>query len=42
MAILYVGWHSASKGLTEEEVQAYIKHFSPYVEWRGVAVKQEF
>ena len=42
MAILYVGWHSAGKGLTEEEAQASIKHFSPYVEWRGTAVKCEF
>ena len=36
-AILYVGWHSAGKGLTEEEAQACIEHFSPYVKWRGVA-----
>ena len=41
-AILYVGWHSAGEGLTEEEAQACIKHFSPYVEWRGMAVKWEF
>ena len=41
-AILYVGWHSAGKGLTEEEAQACIKHFGPYVEWRGVAVNWEF
>ena len=41
-AILYVGRHSAGKGLTEEEAQACIEHFSPYVEWRGVAVKWEF
>ena len=42
MAILYVGWHSAGEGLTEEEAQACIKHFSPYVEWRGMAVEWEF
>ena len=42
MAILYVGWHSAGEGLTEEEAQACIKHFSSYVEWRGEAVKWEF
>ena len=41
-AILYVGWNSAGEGLTEEEAQACIEHFSPYVEWRGVAVKWEF
>ena len=41
MAILYVGWCSAGEGLTEE-AQACIKHFSPYVEWRGVAVEWEF
>ena len=42
MAILYVGWHSAGESLTEEEAQACIKHFSPYIEWRGMAVEQEF
>ena len=42
MAILYVGWHSAGEGLTEEEAQACIKHFSPHVEWRGMAVEWEF
>ena len=42
MAILYVGWHSAGEGLTEEEAQACIDHFSPYVEWRGTAVEWEF
>ena len=31
MAILYVGQHSAGEGLIEEEAQACIKHFSPYV-----------
>ena len=42
MAILYVGWHSASEGLMEEEAQDCIEHFSPYVEWRGMVIKQEF
>ena len=42
MAILYVGWHSLGEGLTEEEAQACIKHFSPYVKWRGAAVEWEF
>ena len=34
-AILYIGWHSASEGLTEEEPQACVNHFSPYIKWRG-------
>ena len=42
MVILFVGWHSAGEGLTEEEAQACIKHFSPYVKWRGMAVKCGF
>ena len=42
VAILYVGWHSAGEGLTEEEAQACVTHFSPYVKWRGVAVKWDF
>ena len=41
-AILYVGQWSAGKGLTKEEAQACIDHFSPYIKWRDVAVKQEF
>ena len=41
-ATLYLGWHSAGEGLTGKEAQACIKHFSPYVEWRGMAVEQEF
>ena len=41
-AILYIGQRSASKGLTEEEAQACIDHFSPYIKWRDVAVKHEF
>ena len=32
----------ASEGLTEEEAQTCIDHFSPYIEWRDVAVKCEF
>ena len=42
MAILYVGWCSAGEGLTKEEAQACIRHFSPYVKWMGVAVEWEF
>ena len=42
MAILYVGQRSAGEGLTEEEAQACVEHFSPYVKWRGAAVEQEF
>ena len=38
-AILYVGQWSAGEGLTEEEAQACIDHFSPYIEWRDMAVK---
>ena len=41
-AILFVGLQSASEGLTEEEAQACIDHFSPYIEWRDVAVECEF
>ena len=41
-AILYVGRRSAGEGLTKEEAQAFIGHSSPYIEWRDVAVKQEF
>ena len=39
---VYVGQQLASEGLTEEEAQACIDHFSPYIEWRDVAVKHEF
>ena len=38
-AILYVGRRSAGKGLTEEEAQASINHFSPYIKWRDMAVE---
>ena len=41
-AILYVGQQSASEGLTQEEAQACIGHFSPYIKWRDVAVECEF
>ena len=41
-AILYVGRWSVGEGLTEEEAQACIEHFSPYIGWRDVAVKREF
>ena len=34
MALLYVGQRSAGEGLTEEDNQACIDHFSPYMEWR--------
>ena len=40
-AILYVDQPSAGEGLTEE-AQACIDHFSPYIEWRDVAIKHEF
>ena len=42
MAILYIGWHSASEGLMEEEAQTCVDHFSSYVKWRGMAVEQDF
>ena len=38
-AILYVGQRSAAIGLTKEEAQACIDHFSPCIEWRDVAVE---
>ena len=42
IAIPYVGQRSASEGLTEEEAQACIDHFIPYIKWMDVAVKHEF
>ena len=42
MAILYVGRQSAGEGLMEKEAGACIDHFSPYIEWREVAIKREF
>ena len=41
-ALLYVGRRSAGEGLTEEEAQASIDHFGPYVEWRGMALEHDF
>ena len=41
-AILYVGQWSAGEGLTEEEAQSCIDHFSLYIKWRDVAVESEF
>ena len=41
-AILYASRRSEGEGLTEEEAQACIEHFSPCIEWRDVAVEQEF
>ena len=41
-AILYVGRQSAGEGLTEEEAEACVEHFSPYIKWREVATKREF
>ena len=42
MTILYVGHRSAGEGLTEEEAEACIKQFNPYIEWREVAMEREF
>ena len=42
MAILCVGCQLVGEGLTEGKAQACIKHFSPYIEWRDMAVEQEF
>ena len=42
MALLYVGWHSAGEDLTEEDAQACIDHFSPYMEWRGMIIECDF
>ena len=32
----------ASEELTQEEAQACINHFSPYIEWRDMAVECGF
>ena len=40
--ILYVGRQSAGEGLTEEEAEACIEHFSSYIKWREVAIEREF
>ena len=41
-ALLYVGRRSTGEGLIEEETQAGIDHFSPYMEWRGMALGCNF
>ena len=41
-AILYIGRWSAGEGLTEEEGQACIDYFSPYIEWRDIAIEYKF
>ena len=41
-AILYVRRQSAGEGLTEEEAEACIEHFSPYIKWREVAIECKF
>ena len=41
-ALLYVGRHSAREGLTKEEARAGVDHFSPYMEWRGMALEHDF
>ena len=41
-ALLYVGRRFAGEGLTEEEAQAGVDHFSPYMEWRGMALERDF
>ena len=41
-AILHVCRCSANEGLTQEEAQACINHFSPYIKWTDVAVEHEF
>ena len=41
-AILYVGQQSAGEGLSEEEAEACVEYFSPYIEWSEVAIKREF
>ena len=41
-AILYVRRRSAGEGLMEEEADTCIEHFSPYIEWREVAIECEF
>ena len=39
MTILRIDHQLAGEGLTKEEAQACIEHFSPYIEWRDVAVE---
>ena len=38
-AILYIGHWLVGEGLTKEEAQACIEHFSPYIKWGDVAVQ---
>ena len=40
--ILYVRRQSAGEGLMEEEAEACIEHFSPYIKWREVVIECEF
>ena len=42
VTILYVRKRSAGEGLMEEEAEVCIEHFSPYIEWREVAIECEF
>ena len=41
-AILHIGRCSAGEGLTVEEAQPCINHFSLYIEWRDMTVEHEF
>ena len=40
--IVYVRRQSAGEGLMEEEAEACIEYFSPYIEWREVGNECEF
>ena len=40
--MLYIGHWSVGEGLTKEEAQACIDHFSPYIKGRDMAVEWEF
>ena len=40
--ILYVRRRSTGEGLMEEEAEACVKHFSPYIKWMEVAIEHEF
>ena len=41
-AILYVRGQSAGERLMEEEADACIEYFSPYIKWREVDIEREF
>ena len=41
-ALLYVGQCYAGGGLTEEDAQAYIDHFIPFMEWRDMIIECDF